>query len=741
MARETVVPVWIPDDPIIAVVGQSPGVVEARRGRPFVGPAGQAMREWVAEAGFDPEADVMWTNVVDTFKQDDPNHKPTARETRDGWVRILSELACVPDLKGVVLVGAYAAHLVFKGTMGQMEGREGRILDPDFDLDLPVWATWHPSAWLRADNRSRAAQIKRDAVNTLTAVFRSTREDGGGGWEEWLPDGPVVRRRSVVTQGAVDVETTGEKRTDTADPRRATFDLAAQWGFKSPDDGRIFLTPPTLKQGAEIDVHNVPYDGVVLGEWDVAFHCTKMLGHLNGLEDTTLKGMTQRYLNRPAMAMGEADARGLRGRYCLDDSRNTFDLRPLLYAMLPTPTQELYDTLERPLFPLWTKMTLERSFRLNAEPLLAAREQVAAECSAALDKATALLPRGRFVFRCSVCELDREHKQPGQKCVDDKNHRWTEMYDPDKGVNLNSPDQLLEAFHSLGVNVHSTEKEVLNMVRHPAAAAVVAYKKEAKRLGTYYDPLSQIAESGQRLGSVWRPTGARTGRVSSAYPNLMNQPEEMEQFLLGWAEDEVLLTYDNAQLEIRIAAHISQDPDLIRVCHEEDLHGSLQRVLGAPSRRDTKVWIFGTMYLGGPMAVMTQAAKFGMDMGWDEAQWIIDTIKDRMPHYFKVWAPSMLGRRVVEGLFGRVHWIPEEDSEDGMDRKAINAPTQGGAGDATKYQQRDLHLAGYRVVRQVHDSVTVSVPRVFEAEARHDVPRIMEAAVPGLDVPIKVELK
>ncbi|KKN02737.1 hypothetical protein LCGC14_1114620 [marine sediment metagenome] len=775
---------------------------------------------------------------------------------------------------------------------------------------------------------------------------------------------------------ALDVETTGVKREDTADPRRASFVCAAV-----APHGIVTFNPPDVRPGASVTVHNMPYDAVVLDRWDANWDDTKILAHIGGHPDTTLKGLQTRLLGRPALHHDEAEERGQVPEYNLYDAINTWDLRPVLYDGLRPETRRLYDTLERPLLPLWAKMTMEgclalgtkilkanlswqeiqdvevgdevvgfdefqqkgeryrklrrsrvlavtpsiaecfevvtdrgtvtctsnhrwlitdshpadrlwrrtdqlklghylrwlspptaprtdwtagylagafdgegcaapsiivftqrinpmldlvlaalheenfrvravqrlrkrddtvgvwvkgglpeqirffarfrpqrlripwegmaggrtgtrarviairplgrlpvwdlttttatfiaagfyshNSFNLDKPALQAYRTALAEDTEGVLTKAEALLPRGRVVSRCKKCELLRERMETGQRCEDGKNHSWDTKFEADLALNLNSPEQLLAAFTDMGLGVKDTGVDTIRLVahRHPGVRALLDYRTLHKELSTYVEPFLRIAESGRRLGAVWRPTGAWTGRVSSAYPNLQNIPADLWRFFLP-----PFVVADNAQLEIRVAAHISQDPQLMAAC-QGDIHAEMQILYGLPAgsegRRATKVGTFGTMYLGGPAVMLQKAQEYGVPMTWKDAERLQGVVMARMPDYFR-WAWSIADERVVDGLFGRVHHIPLGMDEGHMGREAVNAPIQGGAADICKFQMLALHRAGYKVVAQVHDSVVVEVGESDLADARVEVPRIMEGAAPELDVPIKVEAK
>lgn len=191
MSRDNQVAPWVPAHPLVYVVGQSVGREEARLGRPFIGPAGQVLRGWLAEVGLDPDEDVAYTNVEMTYHPDEPNYMPTKQEIAAALPRVAEEIAESPSVRAVVLVGAAAAHMVFTGTMTLMQGRRGEL------ASLPCWATWHPSYYLRLANVKRRAEVEGEVLATLGEVAEVAR--GGQVREVVLPAPRVVYETVVLT--------------------------------------------------------------------------------------------------------------------------------------------------------------------------------------------------------------------------------------------------------------------------------------------------------------------------------------------------------------------------------------------------------------------------------------------------------------------------------------------------------------------------------------------------------------
>lgn len=163
------VPVWWPTHPLLAFIGQSVGPREYERQRPFIGPAGQQLREWLRAVGLDPDDDCYYTNVEMEFHPAEPNYAPKGKEIKAAIPLLVAQLGLVESLRGVVLIGGPASHLAFQGTMAAMQGRRGEF------AGLPAWTCYHPSAALRAltiQERNRIEGLALEVLREAAAVAR-----------------------------------------------------------------------------------------------------------------------------------------------------------------------------------------------------------------------------------------------------------------------------------------------------------------------------------------------------------------------------------------------------------------------------------------------------------------------------------------------------------------------------------------------------------------------------------------
>ncbi len=296
--------------------------------------------------------------------------------------------------------------------------------------------------------------------------------------------------------------------------------------------------------------------------------------------------------------------------------------------------------------------------------------------------------------------------------------------------------------------------------------SILEYRQLSKIKSTYTDSLPGLVN--QRTGRIhtsYNQVGSATGRVSSNDPNIQNIPVRTE---LGnevrkgfvprdWPEW-MLLGADYSQIELRILAHISQDPALLQAFHDgQDIHAATASLVygvshdevDAEMRRVAKILNFGVVYGISPYGISQRAA-----LSVEEGKAFIDTYFGSYPgisDYIGRIKSEAKSRGYVETLMGRKRYIPEINARNfaarsGAERVAINTPIQGTAADVIKLAmvmlQNRMDEMGLRslMIIQVHDELIFEVP----SEEMEDVqaivldimPRAMELAVP-LDVDLK----
>lgn len=339
----------------------------------------------------------------------------------------------------------------------------------------------------------------------------------------------------------------------------------------------------------------------------------------------------------------------------------------------------------------------------------------------------------------------------------------------DPKLNLASPKQLqVVLFETLGLpktkktktGYSTAAKEIEQLAvnnPHPFLDHLLAYR-EYQKMKTTLDGLVKAGESG-RIHTTFNQTVASTGRLSSTEPNMQNIPVRTETgrdvrsaFIVS--EDyECLLTADYSQIEMRVMAHLSQDPGLIEAyIAGEDLHNYVgSKVFDVPIdgvtpelRRRVKAMSYGLVYGLSAYGLAQQ-----LSIAPAEAKKIMESYFERFGGVQRYLAEVVEKARKLgytETLFGRRRYLPELNStnrvaRENAERAALNAPIQGTAADIIKVAMirvdRCLKGKKSRVLLQVHDELVVEVAPGELDEVKALIEREMDAAI-ELSVPLEV---
>ena len=341
---------------------------------------------------------------------------------------------------------------------------------------------------------------------------------------------------------------------------------------------------------------------------------------------------------------------------------------------------------------------------------------------------------------------------------------------------IGSPKQLGEVlFDKLGYKggrkgksgQYSTDQTVLERLAGEGAEVatkVLEWRQLAKLKSTYTDALqAAINPDTGRVHTSYSLVGAQTGRLSSTDPNLQNIPIRTEigrQIREAFVAEEgnVLLAADYSQIELRLAAHMADVPQLKEAFEAgEDIHARTAQEMFGTVDRDTraraKTVNFAILY---GISRWGLAGRLGVEP--DEAQAIIDTYFQRFPgiqNYIHATLESVRARGYSETLFGRKTWFPRINSKNqaerqGSERAAINAPIQGTSADIIKRAMvrmmpalEEAGLGHAQMLLQVHDELVFELPESDVEAASAVIERVMAgAAAPSvtLDVPLGVEI-
>ena len=497
--------------------------------------------------------------------------------------------------------------------------------------------------------------------------------------------------------------------------------------------------------------HHLKYDAHVLKHYDIA---------LNGMEyDSMLESYVlnstacrhdmdsaaKLYLNRETKHFEDVAGKGAKqltfnevpiesaGPYAAEDADVTLQLHNTLWGKLSTHPQlvNLYQEIEQPLVPVLLSME---------------------HYGVLVD--TAMLAQQSKEINGQLIELEHlAHSLAGGP------------------FNLGSPKQLQEIlFDRLEIPVlrktpkgqPSTAEDVLQELAedHDLPRVILEHRSLSKLKSTYTDKLpDQVNPKTHRIHTSYHQAVAATGRLSSSDPNLQNIPirtpegRRIRQAFVA-PEGHKIVACDYSQIELRIMAHLSEDPGLLAAFSEgKDIHrATAAEVFSTPldavsteQRRSAKAINFGLIY---GMSAFGLGKQLGISR--TSAQEYVDLYFARYPgvkDYMNRTREAARQQGFVETVFGRRLYLPEINSKNYQrrqyaERSAINAPMQGTAADIIKramiivfdwLKPKDVQL-----VMQVHDELVFEVPESSAAEVADQVSALMANAA-ELSVPLKVD--
>lgn len=340
--------------------------------------------------------------------------------------------------------------------------------------------------------------------------------------------------------------------------------------------------------------------------------------------------------------------------------------------------------------------------------------------------------------------------------------------------NLNSPKQLQDVlFQQLKLPIlqktptgqPSTADQVLQELAldFELPRLIIEYRSLSKLISTYTSRLvAQINPSTGRIHTSYNQTGAATGRLSSSEPNLQNIPvrtaegRRIRQAFIAKPGYQ-LISADYSQIELRIMAHISQDPGLLHAFKQDlDIHrATAGEVWNTPidqvtpeMRRNAKAINFGLIY---GMSAFGLTRQLGIDR--KAAQEYIDLYFARYPGvkaYMDKTRLTAKEKGYVETLWGRRLYLPEINASQiprqrAAERTAINAPLQGSAADIIKMAM--VRIANWlaeekveaNMIMQVHDELVFEVKNEVIEQVKAGINKHMSQIV-TLDVPLLVSI-
>jgi DNA polymerase I len=337
---------------------------------------------------------------------------------------------------------------------------------------------------------------------------------------------------------------------------------------------------------------------------------------------------------------------------------------------------------------------------------------------------------------------------------------------------INSPKQVGDVLEELNISSGrktstgrvSTSKAVLEELAqaYELPRLIIEYRELDKLKTVYTDSLpGQIGPDGRIHGQL-NQTVTATGRLSSSEPNLQNIPIRTElgrRIRRAFIADEgcKLISADYSQLELRLLAHVTHDPEMLDAFQKnDDIHSRTARlVFGAKTkeemkeaRRFSKIVNFAIAYAIEPFGL---SQRVGITR--KEAKKVIDDYYDTykgVRRFMEEVPEKAREMGFVRSLYGRIRPIPGINDRNGnirhrAEREAINMPIQGTSSDIVKLAMLRVDEAlkreglKARMIMQVHDELLIEAPEAETERAAEIVKQEMEHAV-ELDVPLTVEL-
>ncbi len=419
--------------------------------------------------------------------------------------------------------------------------------------------------------------------------------------------------------------------------------------------------------------------------------------------------------------------------YAAEDSDMTWRLKGKLQPKLIDSTLKLYKEIELPLLEVLAEIELNGIY-INRKHLV--------ELSSKIDKQLLTLEKDIYILA-------------------------------DEEFNINSPKQLsVILFEKLKLPVikktktgYSTDVSVLELLaqEHKLPEQILSYRQLAKLKSTYVDALpGEIFKNTGRVHTSFNQTVAATGRLSSSNPNLQNIPIRSEmgreiRKAFTAEGDNMLLSADYSQIELRILAHLSKDKALKNAFDKgEDIHsrtaadifGSALDNVDDDSRRMAKAVNFGIIYGLSAFGLSRQ-----LKISRKEA-------KDFIDQYFSLYSKvkGFMDNTISEArecgytltMFNRRRYLPDLKSDnrqtrESAERVAINSPIQGSAADLIKVAMiqisrklKKLKLNS-KMILQVHDELVFECPVHEQKEIESLVRKEMEGAC-LLSVPLIVDI-
>lgn len=765
----------------IMIVGEKPGPDENISGRPFTGPSGALLRNYMITAGLSLDRSTYYTNVVKCVP---PGlRKPSVKEINACTSWLNQEIRFV-DPRVIVAMGDVAYKLLLPEESKKITQIRGNVYEREIQGKTrfviptvhPAFVARNPQAygrWLVAD----LYKIKTVANHGYKRIS-SFRIHPAKDWDEVLDtiDAPEV---------GLDFETTPP--VDIINTKIIGIGVCKEPGngvyyaFESEADAieklrsiESFFSGPTVKiiSNVKFEMEMLANYGIVLNNYED----TMLQAWVAGDFPLSLKDGTHRSTGEEMIRIDKFYKLGYRTKD-YHTGKNIVDLSAAQEA-IPDAVAE------------YAGQDPDASFRLRnyLKPILADRNltRIYEEVELPFVRVVAAIERTGLLFdptrlEAFAAELDRAQEEI--------HTRLTELTNLD--LNVMSTPQVIDCLYfnkRHGYAIPPTEDEnnptptdKVSLAWHasnPVVRAILTERAIRKMRGTYVEALPGWQLPDGRIYPQLRQDGAETGRMSSSRPNITNQPSrkrddidvELDGSLIRYAyiapPGHVIVAADISQIEKRFSAHMSQDEAMLYYLADRgrDIHANTTFGLFGirkgdvsdreyKNKRDTGKMIgFGIDYGLAGRGLMARAPQAGLTL--EEADALIAAYYATYPGVHK-WQIQMkqftYKHGYAETILGRRRYIPEILSKSSSRRNeaaraAINHPIQGSAADyfklATLGVYNYLRSANLltRIIALVHDEIVMEAPLDEVDKLAENVPHIMANAM-ELRVPVFVDFE
>jgi uracil-DNA glycosylase family 4 len=734
-----------PTDAEFVIIGEAPGAQEMHEGRPFVGPSGSKLRRALTEVGLDPSV-VYMTNVIKNYIPGNPT--PTTADINRELPELISELISLPNAQYFLLVGNVALQAL-TGHRGGITKVQGSLLSPRRQAealkDKKIMSVVHPAYVLRNENRETNAQFL-----SVLGAFKALGSDEPDIEIVWVGTAESWKlKEDLLThdRAAIDLETTPFPWW-----HEEHFLISAAITFDGKKvyvldlrRGRGAVVPPEILGGTDIkwEMHNGKFDRQVLLaqgiDLELGFDTMTAQYIIDPNQKKSLEFLSGIHLGLPPYK--DVDYKNI--------ENEPFEKIGTMNAIDASRTWRLYEEVYKPRISEDTR--LNRLFQFLMLP--------------AIDALLELELGGIPIDLDRLGDLEIELEDRKAELVE-------ELRDMTKRpkLNPNSSKQMQQVlFTDLGLPVVKTtpktgmpslDKEVRAalMTHHPIIPLFEEYKTVGQRLSTFIRPWGNLQREGY-LHTSYKPSHVVTGRLSSEKPNFQQVPREAAfRRLFGGVEDHKVIDLDYSQIELRIAAWLADETEMLRAYEMGvDLHTlTAELVIGDPKARQTgKTLNFALLYGAGPRKLQQIAlADYGLEFSMKQAETyhsrFFDTYQGLRGWQAQTQAIARI-QKYIDSPIGRRRYFPLIDSPDRgkamhEERAALNHPVQSFASDLMLLSLTRIHQEGYTVLATIHDSVLLLAPSDVAQDVALEAKRIMER-IPeeiykkfGVDLTVPIEV-